>query len=85
MTAKKSVEAKGETLLDVPAELVERLKRDVKKGFFKVLTPYSLAQAYDIKISLAKKLLRIGAQQGFLELYSGGRRSPIYIPKKVKQ
>ncbi len=66
------------TILDVPNELLKRLERDLKKGAFKVLTPYTLAQAYEIKISTAKKLLRLAAKKGLIILYSGGR-TPIYI------
>jgi len=65
--------------LDVPRELYEKLVNDVKRGTFKVLTPYSLAKEYNIKISTARKLLRIAAKTGVIKLYSGGRRTPIYV------
>lgn len=64
--------------LDVPRELYERFVQDVKKKVYKVLTPYTLASGYDIKISVAKKILRIAAQQGIIKLYSSGR-TPIYV------
>ncbi|RLG80210.1 MAG: 30S ribosomal protein S25e [Thermoprotei archaeon] len=67
---------------DVPRELFEKLRRDVGKGALRALTPYSLAQEYGIKISTAKKLLREAARHGLLELYSGGRRTPIYLARK---
>ena len=74
---KKSVEIK-ELPLEIPRELFERFIKDVERRAFKVLTPYTLAQQYDIKISLARKMLRLAAQYGFIKLYSGGR-TPIYV------
>jgi len=38
-----------------------------------------LALQYSIKISTARKLLKIANKQGLIKLYSGGRRTPIYI------
>ncbi len=64
--------------LDVPRDLYERFVRDIEKGAFKVLTPYTLAKEYDTKISLARKILRIAAKQGVVKLYSGGR-TPIFV------
>ncbi len=66
------------SMLDVPDELLKRLERDLRKGGFKILTPHTLAQAYEIKVSIAKKLLRLAAKKGLITLYSGGR-TPIYI------
>lgn len=59
-------------------ELVKKLERDLKRNAFTVLTPYTLAQAYGIRISAAKKVLREAASRGLLKLYSGGR-TPIYV------
>ncbi len=64
--------------VEIPRDVYERFIRDVEKGAFKVLTPYTLAKEYDIKISLARKILRIAAKQGVVKLYSGGR-TPIFI------
>jgi ribosomal protein S25 len=69
---------KVELPLDVPRDLYERFVRDVKRRAFKVMTPYTVATHYDIKISLAKKILRIAAQNNIVKLYSSGR-TPIYI------
>jgi len=64
--------------IDITPELVKRLERDLKRNTFNVLTPYTLAQSYNIRISTAKKLLREVAKKGIITLYSGGR-NPIYI------
>jgi small subunit ribosomal protein S25e len=66
------------TQISVTPELLKRLERDLKKGVFKVLTPYTVAQAYNIRISTAKKLLREAARKNLIVLYSGGR-TPIYV------
>ncbi len=66
--------------VDVTSDLLKRLERDLKRNAFKVLTPYTVAQSYEIRISAAKKLLREAANRGLVVLYSGGR-APIYIKK----
>jgi len=79
--AKPSVKAEEvvELPIEIPRELFERLMRDIEKGSLKIITPYSLAKEYNVKISLARKLLRLAYKTGKLKLYSGGRRTPIYI------
>ncbi|NPA98384.1 MAG: 30S ribosomal protein S25e [Crenarchaeota archaeon] len=67
-----------ETQIEVTGDIVKRFERDLKRGSFKVITPYQLAQAYSIRISTARKLLRIASEKGLIKLYSGGR-NPIYI------
>ncbi len=66
------------TQIEVTLELLKRLERDLKRNAFTVLTPYTIAQAYGIRISTAKKLLRQAAEKKLVVLYSGGR-TPIYI------
>ncbi|OYT40804.1 MAG: 30S ribosomal protein S25e [Desulfurococcales archaeon ex4484_58] len=69
--------------LEIPSDLFNKLIKDLKRDDFKVLTPYTLAQIYNIKISLAKKLLREAVKHGLLKLYSGGR-TPIYIKPGIE-
>lgn len=69
--------------IEFSEDMLKRLERDLKRGVFKVITPYTLAQAYSIRISAAKKILREASKRGILVLYSGGR-TPIYI-KPPKQ
>jgi ribosomal protein S25 len=61
-------------------ELLTKLKAEVEKGGVKYYTPYTLASAYGIKISDAKKVLNEAVKQGFMKIYSGGRRVKIYVP-----
>ncbi len=77
--AVEKVETTYRTTTDI-ADVVSKIKSEVEKGAVKLYTPYSLAQAMNIKISDAKKALREAARLGILKLYSGGRRSPIYVP-----
>ncbi len=64
--------------IELTKDVIKRLERDLKRGAFKVLTPYTLAQAYNIRISVARKALREATKKGLLVLYSGGR-TPIYV------
>jgi ribosomal protein S25 len=61
-------------------ELLTKLKAEVEKGGIKYYTPYTLASAYGIKLSDAKKVLNEAVKQGFMKIYSGGRRVKIYVP-----
>jgi len=54
----------------VPREVVERAKRDLRRESH--LTPFRLAQKYDITISVAKKILRILEEEGLI-IRVGGR------------
>ncbi len=74
------VKAFSVTQIDVTPDLLKRFERDLKRGSFNVVTPHTLAQSYEIRISTAKKLLREAARKGLVTLYSGGR-TPIYIRK----
>lgn len=66
-------------------DILKRLERDLKRNAFTVLTPYTLAQAYGIRISVAKKILREAAKRNMVVLYSGGR-TPIYVkPGVIKE
>lgn len=66
------------------SELLRKIKNDVEKGSIKYYTPYSLAVAYNIKVSDAKKLLKEAVKQNILKPYSGGRRAPTFIPLHSK-
>ncbi len=79
---KKRRGKKEEKIEDLPMEissdLFNRFINDLNKNEYQALTPYTVSQIYDIKISLARKMLREAAKRGLLKLYSGGR-TPIYI------
>ncbi len=61
-------------------ELVDRVRRDVRRGQYSYLTPYLVSERYSISMSTAKKILKELVDNGVVELFSPGRRSPIYVP-----
>ncbi len=63
-----------------PKELVDRVRRDIKRRQFDYLTPYLLSEKYTVTISTAKKILKELVEEGAIRLFSAGRRSPIYVP-----
>ncbi len=63
-----------------PKELVDRVRRDIKRRQFDYLTPYLLSEKYTVTISTAKKILKELLDGGEIKLFSAGRRSPVYIP-----
>jgi small subunit ribosomal protein S25e len=63
-------------------EIVKKIESEVSKGGVKYYTPYTLAQALNVKVSAAKRALREAVKRGILKIYSGGRRSPLYILAK---
>ncbi|WFO75042.1 30S ribosomal protein S25e [Desulfurococcaceae archaeon MEX13E-LK6-19] len=71
-----------ESKVEFTEDILKKLERDLKRNTFTVLTPYTLAQAYGIRISTAKKILRAAAERGILVLYSGGR-TPVYVKPGV--
>ena len=66
----------------VPDYLYRRISRDIVKE--KYVTPYLLAEKYNMTISLAKQVLRRLEREGIVKLYAYNRRAPIYIPAKEK-
>ncbi len=76
--------AKEQALYDavVPQELIERAKRELVKE--RCITPFMVAQRYSIKLSSAKKLLRILWSMNIIEPYNYNRRVPIFVPKSSK-
>jgi small subunit ribosomal protein S25e len=66
----------------VPENLMKRIKREIVREKF--VTPYMLAEKYNMTMSLAKKVLRRLEQEGIVELYARSRRAPIYVIKASK-
>lgn len=93
MSAKKPMKGKEEgvgreraearvTIYAPTEDILRRIKADIEKKGVQYYTPYTLAQAYNLRIGVAKRVLREAESRGILKLYSPGRRSPIYIPIK---
>lgn len=66
----------------VPENLMKRIKREIVREKF--VTPYMLAEKYNMAMSLAKRVLRRLEQEGIVELYARSRRASIYIIKVSK-
>lgn len=69
-----------EMVVDVTEELLDAARRELSRERW--ITPYKASQKLGIKISLAKRVLRILEEEGLIELKNKNRRSPIYVPKK---
>lgn len=61
-------------------DLIEKARVELVKEKF--LTPFRVAQRYGVKISTARRLLRILAEEGLLVLVAGNRRSRVYVARK---
>ncbi|MEM1627734.1 MAG: 30S ribosomal protein S25e [Desulfurococcaceae archaeon] len=65
-------------------DILKKIQSEVSRKAVKYYTPYTLAQAYGIKVSFAKRVLREAVKRGILELYSPGRRSPVFVPRQSR-
>ncbi len=70
--------AKTRLVVEVPEGLYQRIKREIVKEKF--VTPYMLAERYNMTITLAKRVLRRLVREGVMRVYSYNRRAPIYVP-----
>lgn len=64
---------------NLPQEIIQKAKVELPKEKF--VTAYRVAQRYGIKISAAKRLLKILSQEGIMKKAPGSsRRTLIYVP-----
>ena len=84
---KQQTAAKARSITDqamynvsVPDALLSRAEKDLVREAY--MTPYTVAQKYNVTISTARKLLKMLEEKGVLKLYSKSRRSPVYVPAK---
>jgi len=61
---------------DVTPELLEEIKKYVQRA--KVVTPQSLAIKYDVRVSVAKRLLRQFERDGLVVYVDGNSKLRIY-------
>ena len=73
-----ATETKVRLEVEVPEGLYQRIKREIVREKF--VTPYMLAERYNMTITLAKRVLRRLVKEGVLRVYSYNRRAPIYVP-----
>ncbi|MEN2999150.1 MAG: hypothetical protein ABDH61_01025 [Acidilobaceae archaeon] len=60
-------------------EILTKAKAELPKE--KYVTPYKVAQKYGIKVSAAKRLMKILASEEVLARSGGNRRTPIFSPR----
>jgi len=81
--AKKKVvkEEKKETRIAlIDPSLITKISREINS--FDVITPFILSQRYNIKYSVAKKIIKELHQRNLIDIVSKNRRIIIAIPKK---
>ncbi|HDI74596.1 MAG: 30S ribosomal protein S25e [Thermoprotei archaeon] len=67
----------------VNPDLIKLAESEVRK--MKCITPYSLATKLNIKISLAKAILKTLSSEGIIVPVNLNHRVPIYTPKNLAQ
>ncbi len=78
--AAPKAQARAAPILEVTPDLVSRAKREVAK--MKYVTPYRLSNAFGIKLSVARRLIRELIRQGTLEPRIKNRRLTVAVPKR---
>ena len=63
----------------LPVEILEEVRKGLKRESY--LTPFKVAQRYNVSLSTAKRVLRALEEEGLVVRSSGTRRSPVFVPK----
>ncbi|AFZ70867.1 ribosomal protein S25 [Caldisphaera lagunensis DSM 15908] len=77
---KAKEEKKQTSAFDASSELISRVKKDLAK--LNYVTPYKVANSYNVALSTARRILKELEKEGVLVLYSPSRRNPVYILKQ---
>ncbi len=77
-SAAASTEKKSVPGITPPNLAGDKLAAELKK--FKVLTPYSVASRFDLRLSIAKVVLRDMERKGLVKFVSRSRNITIYAP-----
>ncbi len=68
--------------LEVSPKVMEQIRKEVSRA--RVVTPQSLAMKYNIRVSVARKLLRQFQEEGLVVYVDGNSRLRIYRGAKAK-
>jgi len=68
---------------DLTSELVSKVEREIKKAEDPYITPYTISQKYGIKVSSAKRILKLLKGKNLIRLVSHTRRVRVY--RSVKE
>ncbi len=60
----------------IPPDIDDNVLKEIRQ--MKVITPYTIASRFDLRLSVAKDFLEDLHQKGFIEYVSGGRNIKIY-------
>ncbi len=80
MSAEKSEKIVRE--IEVKPSVLDQIRKDVQRS--KVVTPQSLALKYNIRVSVARRLLREFANEGLVMYVDGNSKIRIYRGTKAK-
>lgn len=68
--------------VEVEPQLLEQIKKEVVRSSY--VTPQSLALKYNIRVSIARKLLRNFEREGLVVYVDGNSRIRIYMGTRAK-
>ncbi|RDD53642.1 MAG: 30S ribosomal protein S25e [Candidatus Korarchaeota archaeon NZ13-K] len=68
--------------VELKPQLVEQIRKEVVRASY--ITPQSLAMKYNIRVSVARKLLREFEREGIVVYVDGNSRLRIYMGARAK-
>jgi small subunit ribosomal protein S25e len=67
---------------DLTGELLAKVEKEIARAEDPYVTPSTIAQKYGVKVSTAKKILRLLEEKGLVKLVSRTRRTRVYVVVK---
>lgn len=74
---KKEEKEPSKRIVSHEHELIKRAVKEIQQMVY--VTPFSLSTKLEIKVGVAKRILRELEKEGKLKLVSRNRRSPLYV------
>jgi small subunit ribosomal protein S25e len=79
----KTAQQKATTIIEKgPKDIIPPSKEELNKfiSSSKIITPYMIAEKFNIKLSIAKQILKDLVKEGILSIVGGDNRIRIYVP-----
>lgn len=79
----KAAQQKTTTIIEKgPKDIIPPSKEELNKfiSSSKIITPYMIAEKFNIKLSIAKQILKDLVNEGILSIVGGDNRIRIYVP-----
>ncbi|MEM1575061.1 MAG: hypothetical protein QXF09_02660 [Nitrososphaerota archaeon] len=78
----KAAQQKITTIEKGPKDIIPPPKEELNKfiSSSKIITPYMVAEKFNIKLSIAKQILKDLVNEGILSIIGGDNRIRIYVP-----